>query len=55
MERMRISGKKKKPRGINVEVSPKAHAAMTKESLKAKPKKTLRAIVNIKNNLSEDE
>lgn len=52
---MRISGKKKKPRGINIEVSPKAHAKMSKEAQKAKPKKSLRQIVNIKNNLFEDE
>lgn len=51
---MRITGKKKKPRGKNVEVSLEAHEKMVREALRSKPKKTLRAIVNIKNNLPED-
>lgn len=45
--------KKKKLRGINVEVSPAAHALMWEESIKSKPRKTLREIINIKNNLPE--
>lgn len=52
---MRLTGKKKKERGVNVEVSKKAHKIMSKEANRSNPRKTLRAIVNIKNNISEHE
>lgn len=50
-----VMKKKKWTRGINVTVSPKAHDVMLKEANGSKPRKTLRGIINIKNNLPENE
>lgn len=51
---MRLKGKKKKPRGINIEVSIEAHALMLEKAKNAKPKRTLREHVNIMNRLPKD-
>lgn len=40
-------------RGVNVTVSPKAHEVMLKEANSVRPRKNLRQIINIKNNLPE--
>lgn len=47
--------KKKWTKGVNVTVSPKAHEVMLKEGAATKPRKTLRGLINIKNNLPENE
>lgn len=44
-------GNKKWVRGINITVSPKAHALLTKEAFLCKPRRTLREHINIVNNL----
>lgn len=49
---------KKKPKGgkgVNISVSPKAHQKMRQEAIAKQPVKTMRQIVNIKNNLPENE
>lgn len=47
--------KKKWQKGVNVTVSPKAHEVMLTEANASKPRKTLRGVINIKNNLPENE
>lgn len=47
--------KKKWQKGVNVTVSPKAHDVMLTEANASKPRKTLRGVINIKNNLPENE
>ncbi len=49
---MRKTKPKKKP--VLVGISPEAHEAMLKESMKSYPPKTLRGLINIKNNLPEN-
>lgn len=44
----------KKKKGINVTVSAEAHEKMLKEATKEKPRKSLREIVNIKNDLPQE-
>lgn len=41
-------------KGTNVTVSPKAHEVMLKEANSVRPRKSLRQIINIKNNLPEE-
>lgn len=43
--------RKKKEKGVNVTVSPKAHRKMWNEALKSKPPRDLREHVNVINNL----
>lgn len=46
--------KKKKSEGKNVQVSPEAHQKMLEDTIKIKPRRTLRAHVNIMNGLSSE-
>lgn len=46
---------KKREKGVNVTVSPKAHSKMSKEALAAKPRRNLREHINIINNLPKEE
>lgn len=40
------TGKKRKPRGVNVEVSKKAHSILLKDAVSHQPRTTLRGLVN---------
>lgn len=46
---------KRKPRGINITVSPKAHRVMSKEVYGSRPKKSFRQIINVLNHLPANE
>lgn len=45
---------KKKTRSVQVGISPAAHEKMVREGFKAKPRLSLRELVNIKNNIPKD-
>lgn len=47
--------KKKRPQGVQVAVSRQAHEIMIKKAFQSKPRKTIRAIINIMNGLPEDQ
>ena len=51
---MRVKGKKKREPGVNITVSRQAHLAMAKKALKAKPRMTLREIINEFNGLPKE-
>lgn len=50
-----MTKKKKREKGVNISVSPRAHAKMSKEIIGTKPKLDLRGKVNILNGLSAEE
>lgn len=50
-----MTKKNKRPKGINVTVSPKAHKVMSKKALDSKPRRNLREHINIINNLPAEE
>lgn len=45
---------KKKARGVNVTVSPKAHSVMSKKGFESKPRKSHREIINELNGLPKE-
>lgn len=47
--------KKKRQKGVNITVSPKAYEKISTEALLAKPRRNLREQVNIMSNLPKEE
>lgn len=52
---MKKKEKKSRPKSVQMGVSPKAHEVMVKKAVSMKPRRNLRELVNIMNNLPTEE